>query len=153
MRFTSVWTTASTEPTTMLRTASTQTMGFQSSCSVPKAEKKMRSRAAKPAALAAAAMNAVTGVGEPWYTSGVHVWNGTAATLKPKPPSRRARPARRAPLLGAVGRVRRPVGRGGRPRVERDRRDLEAEADEQESETGEEDTVAEGDVLAQPRRD
>ncbi len=29
-------------------------------------------------------MNAVTGVGAPWYTSGVHMWNGTAATLKPE---------------------------------------------------------------------
>ena len=30
-------------------------------------------------------MNAVTEVGAPWYTSGVHMWNGTAATLKPNP--------------------------------------------------------------------
>ncbi len=30
-------------------------------------------------------MNAVTGVGAPWYTSGVHMWNGAAATLKPRP--------------------------------------------------------------------
>ena len=30
-------------------------------------------------------MNAVTGVGEPWYTSGVHMWNGAAEALKPRP--------------------------------------------------------------------
>jgi len=30
-------------------------------------------------------MKPVTGVGAPWYTSGVHMWNGTAATLNPKP--------------------------------------------------------------------
>ena len=30
-------------------------------------------------------MKAVTDVGAPWYTSGVHMWNGTAASLKPKP--------------------------------------------------------------------
>ena len=30
-------------------------------------------------------MNAVTGVGAPWYTSGVHTWNGTAATLNAEP--------------------------------------------------------------------
>ena len=38
-------------------------------------------------------MNAVTGVGAPWYTSGVHMWNGAAATLKPSPTSRNAKPA------------------------------------------------------------
>src|SRR4051812_12053808 len=38
-------------------------------------------------------MNATTGVGAPWYTSGVHEWNGTAATLNPNPTSRRANPA------------------------------------------------------------
>ena len=38
-------------------------------------------------------MKAVTGVGEPWYTSGVHAWNGTAATLNPSPTSSRANPA------------------------------------------------------------
>ena len=37
-------------------------------------------------------MNAVTGVGAPWYTSGVHMWNGAAATLKPSPTSRNAKP-------------------------------------------------------------
>ena len=30
------------------------------------------------------------GVGEPWYTSGVQEWNGTAATLKPKPDQQQA---------------------------------------------------------------
>src|SRR5689334_21584560 len=31
------------------------------------------------------AMNAALGVGAPWYASGSQTWNGTAATLKPKP--------------------------------------------------------------------
>ena len=30
-------------------------------------------------------MKAVIDVGAPWYTSGVHMWKGTAETLKPKP--------------------------------------------------------------------
>ena len=38
-------------------------------------------------------MNAVTGDGEPWYTSGTHTWNGAAATLKPRPTSIMAMPA------------------------------------------------------------
>mgnify|MGYP001059674074 CR=1 FL=1 len=36
---------------------------------------------ANAAVLVATAMNAVTGVGAPWYTSGVQTWNGTAAAL------------------------------------------------------------------------
>ncbi len=38
-------------------------------------------------------MNPVTGVGEPSYTSGAHMWNGTAATLKAMPISSRPRPS------------------------------------------------------------
>ena len=30
-------------------------------------------------------MKPVTGDGAPWYTSGTHMWNGTAETLKTKP--------------------------------------------------------------------
>ncbi len=52
-----------------------------------------RTREANAAALTPVAMNPATGVGEPSYTSGAHMWNGTAATLKPKPISRRPRPS------------------------------------------------------------
>ena len=31
------------------------------------------------------AKNIVTDVGDPWYTSGAHIWNGTAEILKAKP--------------------------------------------------------------------
>ena len=44
------------------------------------------------ATFVAADMNAVTGVGEPWYTSGVHMWNGAAEALKPSPVSTIASP-------------------------------------------------------------
>ncbi len=44
-------------------------------------------------------MNAVTGVGAPWYTSGVHMWNGTAATLKPSPTSSSAMPGEQRAVL------------------------------------------------------
>ena len=37
------------------------------------------------AVFVAADMNAVTGVGAPWYTSGVHMWNGAAETLNANP--------------------------------------------------------------------
>ena len=40
-------------------------------------------------------MNAVIGVGAPTYTSGVHAWNGTAATLNSRPTATSAVPASR----------------------------------------------------------
>ena len=40
-----------------------------------------------------AAMNAVTGVGAPWYTSGVQVWNGPTEPLNSRPTTSRPRPA------------------------------------------------------------
>ena len=47
------------------------------------------------ATLGAVAKKAVTGVGEPSYTSGVHMWKGTAETLKARPTSRNTRPKSR----------------------------------------------------------
>jgi hypothetical protein len=49
--------------------------------------------AANAAAFTVAAMYAVTADGAPSYTSGAHMWNGTVATLKPKPMSIIAMPA------------------------------------------------------------
>ena len=48
----------------------------------------------KAAALVATAMNAVTGVGAPSYTSGVHWWNGATDALKARPASTSASPVR-----------------------------------------------------------
>ena len=44
-----------------------------------------RSITTSAAAFVAADMNAVTDVGAPWYTSGVHMWKGAAETLNAKP--------------------------------------------------------------------
>ena len=74
-------------------------IGRQSVSMTPKEEKRTRSMAAKAPAFATAAMNPVTGDGAPWYTSGVHMWKGTAATLKEKPTSIRASPASSRPLV------------------------------------------------------
>ncbi len=53
------------------------------------------------AVFVAADMNAVTEVGAPWYTSGVHMWNGAAETLKASPARIIASPAKRnASLVG-----------------------------------------------------
>src|SRR5258708_40271224 len=46
---------------------------------------KMRSNNANAAAFGPAENGAVTGVGAPSYTAGVHTWNGAAANFKPRP--------------------------------------------------------------------
>ena len=74
-------------------------IGRQSDSTTPKDENNTRSIAANAPALATAAMNPVTGEGAPWYTSGVHMWNGTAAILNPKPTNSSARPASSSPLV------------------------------------------------------
>ena len=99
MRLTSLCTAAAMVPTSSDATASTYTIGRQSDANDTKLPAKIRSSAANAATLVAAAMNAVTGVGAPWYTSGVHMWNGTAATLKPRPTSSSATPASSKPCL------------------------------------------------------
>ena len=48
--------------------------------------------AANADVLLAVAINPEMGVGAPWYTSGVHMWNGTAETLKKNPTSSSAVP-------------------------------------------------------------
>src|SRR6476469_1560234 len=47
--------------------------------------RKIRSSIANDAAFDPTDRNAVTGVGAPSYTSGAHMWNGTAAILNPMP--------------------------------------------------------------------
>ncbi len=56
MRFRSDWTRASTEPTSTDAVASTQMMGRQLATSVGNASMSTRTKAAKPPALATAAM-------------------------------------------------------------------------------------------------
>src|SRR5260370_40207216 len=51
-----------------------------------------RTKIAMAATLGAEEKKAVTGVGAPSETSGVHMWNGTAETLKQKPANRKTRP-------------------------------------------------------------
>ena len=49
----------------------------------------MRSSIANEAAFDPTERNAVIGVGAPSYTSGAHMWNGTAAILNPMPATTR----------------------------------------------------------------
>src|ERR687898_395991 len=102
MRFTSFWTTAATLPTTSDAIASAPTAGRQSFRNSGNDTWNTRTRAANPATLVADDMNAVTGVGAPWYTSGVHMWNGTAATLNPRPTRSSPRPMSSTPSSSSV---------------------------------------------------
>src|SRR5271154_7165643 len=67
-----------------------------------------RRNSAIAAILADEAKKAVTGVGAPSYTSGVHIWNGTAAHLKAMPTERKTRPTMRPTfgMLSAAVRMR-----------------------------------------------
>ena len=56
-------------------------------------------------------MNAVTGVGAPSYTSGVHIWNGTAESLNASPAITNATPTiRPVETLAGIGHRLRQLG-------------------------------------------
>src|SRR3990170_5974308 len=75
IRFRSDCAIASTLPTTIVTAARTHMNGAHSHWSGNNATMNRRSSAANAATFVPALMNAVTGVGAPWYTSGVHMWN------------------------------------------------------------------------------
>src|SRR5947208_16813026 len=80
-----VWRSAVRLPSVIDPAASAHTIGCQA-VSVRKNPKKIRLRmATNPPAFDATDKNAVTGVGDPSYVSGAHVWNGTADTLNANP--------------------------------------------------------------------
>src|SRR5206468_9134212 len=81
--------TTATVPTIIDAAARTQTTSLQLPRSGSKADRNTRTNAANAAALTPVDMNAVTAGGAPSYASGVHIWNGTAATLNAKPTRRR----------------------------------------------------------------
>src|SRR5215212_9309042 len=76
IRLTSVWVRPSTAPITMDSVATAHSTPRHSHRVEPKATVNTRRMAPNAATLVQAAMNAVTGVGAPWYTSGVQAWNG-----------------------------------------------------------------------------
>src|SRR4030042_704150 len=88
IRLMSVCAIANTLPTTIETAARTHSTGVQSQPSGWNATLNTRMNAANAATLRPADMKAVTAVGAPWYTSGVHIWNGTAETLNPNPIAR-----------------------------------------------------------------
>ena len=79
-------------PTPIDNTASTASMPAQWIIIGCNASTRIRITKAKAASLGAVPMNMVIAVGAPWYTSGTHMWNGTAPSLKARPATRKARP-------------------------------------------------------------
>src|SRR3979411_2205864 len=73
-------------------TASTTSIWLQSPCEPAKASGSRRMASANAASFEAVPMNTVTQVGDPSYTSGIHIWNGTAPNLNPTPTMRKAMP-------------------------------------------------------------
>src|SRR6267378_8286940 len=72
-------------PTTMLVAATKASSACHSGARWGSPPAKTRMIMANAAALVPTDMKAVTGMGAPWYTSGVHMWNGAADTLNAKP--------------------------------------------------------------------
>ena len=92
MRLMSFCSTPPTVPTSMVAIAITHSDQYSTwlvaaleNSGYSPAVKAKRHRAKKAAALTPLAMKAVTGVGAPWYTSGLQEWKGTAAILNSKP--------------------------------------------------------------------
>src|SRR4051812_31351414 len=79
-------------------TAIPKIAGYHRYARSPKPCSQTRTNDASAAAFTVAAMYAVMDDDDPSYTSGAHMWNGTAAILKPKPMTSIANPAIRIGL-------------------------------------------------------
>src|SRR3977135_1937768 len=88
----SVWVRPSTAPITIDTMATVHSTPFHSQLVEPKATLSTPRIPPNAATLVQAAMNAVTGVGAPWYTSGVQVWNGPTEPLNSRPTTSRPSP-------------------------------------------------------------
>src|SRR4051794_29742316 len=87
---------APTLPTMIVIMASAASASPQVTDSAGNASANNRRKTAKAAAFVATAMNEVTGVGAPWYTSGVQVWNGATEHLNARPTEASATPVSRS---------------------------------------------------------
>src|SRR6476646_5732563 len=88
-RFTLDCATPTTVPTIIVRPAIPESTGTHWLWSGSSADRNTRTNAANAAAFTPVDMKPVTADGAPSYASGVHMWNGTADTLKANPTSSR----------------------------------------------------------------
>src|SRR5271165_2792920 len=82
--------------------ASAASAGAQLGWAPIRATSKKRRNTPSAATLVVTAMNAVTGVGAPSYTSGVHWWKGATEALKHRPATHSATPVS---VSGSVARL------------------------------------------------
>ena len=75
--------------------ASSASICCQSGASAGSALMSSRTAMAKAAIFGPELMINVTGVGAPWYTSGIHMWKGTTPSLKASPETTNTRPKTR----------------------------------------------------------
>src|SRR4051794_6275366 len=75
-------------------------------CTPGNASTNRRRKTANAAAFVATAISAVTGVGAPWYTSGVQVWNGAIEHLNARPVAASAMPVK---SIGSVADTLSPI--------------------------------------------
>src|SRR6267378_2413259 len=91
MRLTERCGIAATFPTVCVAIARIASATTQSTWTLKSPIKKTRNRATIPTFFDAEVRRTLIVVGEPWYTSGAHMWKGTTATLKPNPAMRNTR--------------------------------------------------------------
>src|SRR5262245_37119557 len=91
---------ATTLPNTSDNTASGASMSCQVAPTLPMPWASNRNANANDAIFGSVDRNSVTAVGAPLYTSGTHMWNGTAPNLKATATTMNTRP-RMTPALGS----------------------------------------------------
>src|SRR3989475_10040293 len=91
MRLIDRWGIATTFPTVWVTIARIANVATQSTWTLRRPMRKTRNSATMPTFFEADVRRTLIVVGEPWYTSGAHMWNGTTATLNPKPAISRTR--------------------------------------------------------------
>src|SRR2546427_13169824 len=91
MRLIDRWGIATTYPNVRLTIARIANVATQSTWTLRRPMRKTRNSATIPTFFEADVRRTLIVVGEPWYTSGAHMWNGTTATLNPKPEVSRTR--------------------------------------------------------------
>src|SRR3569833_3614341 len=103
-----VWPIAAKEPSTIEAIDTNTRICCHCETMPGKAVSVTRVNTASAATFGADAKKAVTGVGAPSYTSGVHMWNCTAETLKQRPASWKTRQSSR-PTFDNVAAAALPV--------------------------------------------
>ena len=93
---------ATTLPKTIDSSARIISIPCQSNQSPPSATPSRRSMNAKAASLGAVPISSVTAVGAPSYTSGTHMWYGTAPSLNAMPETTNTRPNSRIVAVAAA---------------------------------------------------